>query len=114
VQILFVICFLLSTVACSREITHGFFESRAGGEENNFIFDKSRFIFKKKNSTDFLCEGSWIYSKKYILLNTDLTSKPDTHIAVGDTMWVDLTGKRMRVLTKNKLNFEGVIYYRRR
>lgn len=106
------LCISSMTIACSRKITHGIFESRKNEDNHAFVFDKSRFIFKEKESSAFLSEGRWRSASKEILLTSDSSSRPDSSSAVGDTKWVDLTSKRLKVLSKDKIALDGTTYYR--
>jgi hypothetical protein len=84
------------------------------GEEHTFSFDKTRFIYQEKGSSFFLSEGSWTSTSTEIFLTTDPSSMPDSGKVIGDIKWVDLTGKRLKIVRKNILSFDGASYFRRK
>lgn len=117
-----IISILLSVVifSCSQTIfqqssSEGkYFESSRGPlfAGNQIWFNKGNtFRYIGHGSSIFLSMGYWKYdeSKNEIVLSSDISFKPTTTNPI-DTMWVDLSGKRIKIKSEKKILFEEVTY----
>ncbi|MBC6493206.1 hypothetical protein ACFSQD_12615 [Flavihumibacter stibioxidans] len=83
-----------------------------GGQSVFCIQPDSSFAYYGSGPSFFLSKGRWQYDgdRNEILLSTYNDLKPAFKNPI-DTMWVDLTQKRIKVLSKKKIVFENIIYY---
>jgi hypothetical protein len=81
------------------------------GNEICFYSD-SVFKYVGHGPSTFISNGIWKYSKsKNEIELTSIISDSDTRFKNRvDTMWVDLTGKKIKVKSDNQFSFEEVIY----
>lgn len=112
----------ISLTACYRKmheqggIKNKVYESKRGplyyGNRFNFKADSS-FIYIGHGPSVFLSKGTWYYD----LSNDEvvLKSQPPTERFVNpktiDTLWVDLSNKRAKLISKKRILFENILYY---
>jgi hypothetical protein len=121
-KIIFLICFLALIGACSSKIynssivSNKTFESNRGPlfGGNSFTFDTdSSFVYVAHGPSIFLSKGNWQYDKtaKEIVLRS---FNPDNRFIdpkTIDTFWVDISNKKIKVVSNKKLLFENTTYH---
>ncbi|GAB2669274.1 hypothetical protein GCM10027036_23420 [Flavihumibacter cheonanensis] len=83
-----------------------------GGQSIFSINPDNSFVYYGSGPSVFLSKGSWEYDSvnREIVLMTDNDLKPVFSNPI-DTIWVDLSKKRIRVLSEKKIVFENITYY---
>jgi hypothetical protein len=119
---IFLIFFLASLGACSSKIYNSLivdtktFESNKGPlfSGNKFTFTPdSSFIYIAHGQSIFLSKGKWQYDKttREIVLRSFNPNNRFITPQTIDTFWVDISNKKIKVVSSKKLFFEGNIYY---
>ena len=115
-----IIFFLISIFSCSRGLVSEssfkgtYYESHRGhlfGANQLWLNGDSTFRFIGNGPSIFLSQGFWKYDKLNYVIH--LTSR---HDILGirktvDSMWIDMTGKRIKVKNKEQLLLDEVVYY---
>ena len=84
----------------------------AYGGQDRFIFLDNTFIYYGTGPAKIISKGQWIYidAQREIGLKTDNSLKPEIKNPI-DTIWADLSGKNIKVISKKKIMFDDIIYY---
>lgn len=118
-KLAFFLCIIL--FSCSEKIyqqtvfDHKHFESSRGP-----LFSGNQIWFKSANTFEYIMhspviyisKGHWKYDshKNEITLIADIPfTKTFPHTI--DTMWLDVTGKKMQIKSEKKILFDGILYY---
>lgn len=93
------------------------YESKRGPlYHGNKLFFKSdgSFIYIGQGPSVFLSKGTWKYNSanKEILFTSQAPDKQFIKRISVDTLWVDISNRRAKVMSKKKLVFDNIIYYR--
>ncbi len=113
-----ILLFTFLLLSCTNKLFMGsYFEDKCYESLRGHLFDGNRICFQTDGKfkyighgpSVFVSEGIWKFEKstneiELISLNTN------NFINRIDTMWIDLTGKRIEVKGSNKLLFENVSY----
>jgi hypothetical protein len=118
-----IIAVLLLTQLCcctTQKETQSYFGEKYFENPRGHVYSESKIWFKNDSTfkfvgsgpSMFLSEGRWLYdrTKREIKLITDNKLRPSINNYI-DTMWVDLSGKNIKVLSKTKILFEDKLYY---
>jgi hypothetical protein len=119
---IFLIYFLALIGACSSKIYNSSivssktFESNRGPlfGGNRFIFNPdSSFVYIAHGPSIFLSKGNWQYDKtaREIVLRSFNPDNRFINPKTIDTFWVDISNKKVKVVSNKKLLFENTTYY---
>jgi hypothetical protein len=116
---LIITLFVIELFSCTRNMLQKS-EGRCYESAQGPIFAGNQICFYSNNAfkyvghgpSVFISSGIWKYNKSSNEI--ELTSNPDNKITIFknriDTMWIDITGKRIKVKNKKQILFEKVIY----
>lgn len=116
-----IISFIIGVISCSPKILQqSSFEKKCYQSERGHLFTGNKICFNSDSSfqfvgngpSTFISNGNWKYS---ILSNEiELTSTAPSNVKNFkdrvDTMWVNLTGKKVKVKNSSQIVFEEIIY----
>lgn len=118
----FLLCFLLFFGACDAKIHNTSLLNGKTYESNRGpLFGGNMFIFNSDNSFTyigqgpviFISRGTWDYytDVKAIVLQSENPDVKYIKPKKMDTLWVDLSQKQIKVVSKRKIKFNGIEYY---
>ena len=117
INILFTVVFLSCT---NKLILPSFFEGQCYESAKGHLFTGNRICFYADQKykyighgpSVFVSEGNWKYekSKNEIELTSIAPINKDALKNTVDTMWLDLTGKKIKVKNHNQFFFEEILY----
>jgi len=92
------------------------YESKSGplykGNRFNFSGD-STFVFTGYGPLVFLSKGIWKYDSlnREIILESQKAENKWINPKTLDTLWVNLSNKRIKIITKREIKLDGITYY---
>ena len=94
------------------------YESKSGplykGSRFNFSGD-STFVYTGYGPSVFLSKGIWKYDdlNKEIILESQKAEDKWINPKTVDTLWVNLSNKRIKIITKREIKLDDITYYLR-
>lgn len=94
------------------------YESKSGplykGSRFNFNGD-STFVYTGYGPSVFLSKGIWKYDSlnREIILQSQKAEDKWINPKTVDTLWVNLSNKRIKIITKRKIKLDDITYYLR-
>ncbi len=85
----------------------------AYGGQNKFSFTDTSFVYYGTGPAKPISKGFWRYDpqSREVVLKTNNELKPEIIDPIS-TVWLDLSDKSIKVLSKDKLSFDNTIYRR--
>ncbi|MDI9364464.1 MAG: hypothetical protein QM541_05905 [Flavobacterium sp.] len=115
-----VIFFIIGVISCNPKILQQSFEKKCYQSERGHLFTGNKICFNSDSSfqyvgngpSTFISNGKWKYNSfnKEIELTSITSNNPNNFKNRVDTMWVNLTGKKINVKSSSQIVFEEIIY----